>query len=165
MNKFASFIQATRLKQLAIVFFAGVMLMVTTACSGAAQARMPADTAVGGTVGETVGRDGGPNPVNQVQPYKGGMNNFDDTPPEQMRPDKAKALVDNAQSNIDNKARTPKIVDKAKELGQKVQQSADNVSDNVAGAGENAKYNAKTAGSSIEGVVNDAKRAVKNAID
>lgn len=48
MSKLASFIQATRLKQMAIVFLAGVMLLFTTACNGAAQATMP--TSQGQTV-------------------------------------------------------------------------------------------------------------------
>ncbi len=205
MHKFAAFIQASRFKQIAIVFFAGVMLSLNTACSGAAQAKMPVQGEVS---------DGGPNPAGQTQPYKGGMNNFDDTPPGQIPTDKAKTLIDNAQRNIQDKDprnatlyknpsyavdRTKDTIgnavttrannakeeaqkagdrlsktgeraaEKTKELGQKIQKGAEDVGDNVGnsvvGAGEDTKYKTKQAGKSLKEMANDAKSAVKDAID
>jgi len=128
MNKIASFIKATRLKQIAIAFFAGVMLLLNTACSNAAQATMPVP-------GER--SDGGSNPVNQNQPYTGGMNNFDDTPPGQIPSDKAKSLIDNAQRNI--QAKEPRNAKLYKDPGYAVERTKDTLGDAVTSRTNNAK--------------------------
>lgn len=141
MSKLASFIQATRLKQMAIVFLAGVMLLFTTACNGAAQATMPTSQGQTG--------DGGPNPANQVQPYKGGMNNFDDTPPGQIPTDKAKALVENAQRNITSNDPTkadPRNADLYKNPGYAAERTKNTLGNAVTERANNAKEEAQKVG-------------------
>ncbi|MER3433836.1 MAG: hypothetical protein C4288_10475 [Leptolyngbya sp. ERB_1_1] len=136
MNKIASFIKATRLKQIAIVFFAGVMLLLNTACSNAAQATTPVQ-------GET-GDGGGPHPVNQTQPYTGGMNNFDDTPPGQIPSDKAKSLIDNAQRNIqDQDPRNAKLY---KNPSYAAERTKDTLGDAVTSRANNVKEEAQKVG-------------------
>lgn len=126
MNKIASFVKSLRLKQIALVFFAGVMLLLNTACNGPAQAK---DT-------DALG-DGGPHPANQVQPYKGGMNNFDDTPPEQIPANKAKSLVDNAQRNIQDK--DPRNAKLYKNPGYAAERTTDKLGNDLKERVDNAK--------------------------
>lgn len=136
MNKIASFIKAARLKQIAIVFFAGVMLLLNTACSGAAQAKAPGD--------------GGPNPVGQTQPYEGGMNNFSDTPPGQVPSEKAKSLVDNAKRNIETSddplKANPRNAKLYKNPGYAAERTKDTIGNAVTERADNAKEEAQKVG-------------------
>ena len=137
MNKLASFIRATRLKQVAIVFLAGVVLLLTTACNGATQATMPP------------AGDGGPNPANQVQPYKGGMNNFDDTPTGQIPTDKANELVENAERNITSNDPTkadPRNADLYKKPGYAAERTKDTLGNAVTERANNVKEEAQKVG-------------------
>lgn len=141
MKKIASFIKAIRLKQIAIVFFAGVMLLLNTACSNAAQAKMPKTQ-----------MDDGPHPVGQTQPYEGGMNNFSDTPPGQIPTDKAKALVDNAKRNITSDDPTkaePRNAELYKNPGYAVERTKDTLGNAVNSRANNAKEEAKKVGDRI----------------
>jgi uncharacterized protein YjbJ (UPF0337 family) len=170
-----------RLKQLAIVFLAGVVLFLSTACSGAAQATMPSSS------GTAVDND--PHPVNQTQPYKGGMNNYDDTPPEQIPSAKAKSLIDNAQRNIQaSEPRNAKLYKDpgyaaertANELGGTLKERANNVKettkdiidrgtgnikDNVKDAADDAAYKSKQAAKDLKARAQDTVDAAKDAID
>lgn len=192
MNKIASFVKTLRLKQLAIAFLAGVVLLLNTACAGSAQAKLPTDKAV--STDKTANYD--PHPVNQTQRYKGGMNNFDDTPPEQIPANKAKSLIDNAQRNIDDKdprnaklyknpgyaadrtadelggslkARTENAKDSAKSLVDRgttsVDRGASNIKDNVTNAVDDASYKSKQAAENLKSGARKAVDAAKDAID
>jgi len=138
MSKLASFIKSLRLKQIAIGVFAGVMLLLNTACSNAAQAKMPPQT-----------DDGGPHPVGQVQPFEGGMNNFSDTPPGQIPTDKAKALVDNAERNItsdDPTKANPRNAKLYKNPEYAAERTKDTIGNAVTSRANNAKEEAKKVG-------------------
>ncbi|MBE9013470.1 hypothetical protein IQ250_25080 [Pseudanabaenaceae cyanobacterium LEGE 13415] len=150
MSKLASFIKSLRLKQLAIVFFAGVMLLLNTACSNAAQAKMPPTQA-----------DEGPHPVGQVQPYEGGMNNFSDTPPGQIPTEKAKALVDNAERNItsdDPTKANPRNADLYKNPGYAAERTKDTIGNAVTSRANNVKEEAQKVGERLN---NSGERAVE----
>ncbi|MCU0549151.1 MAG: hypothetical protein MUC48_07370 [Leptolyngbya sp. Prado105] len=177
MNKIASFVKALRLKQITIALLAGVVLLLNTACSGSAQAKMP--TAV----------DNDPHPVNQNQPYTGGMNNYDDTPPGQIPSEKAKSLIDNAQRNINaDEPRNAKLYknpgyaaertadelgDTLKERAKNAQESAKgivdrgttNLKDNVRDAVDDATYKSKQAAKDLTNKAQDTVDAAKDAID
>lgn len=192
MNKIASFVKTLRLKQLAIAFLAGVVLLLNTACAGSAQAKLPTDRAV--STDKTVDYDS--RPVNQTQRYKGGMNNFDDTPPEQIPANKAKSLIDNAQRNVDStdprnaklyknpgyaaertadelggaaKARTNNAKESAKSLVDRGTTSIDrgtsNIKDNVSDAIDDAGYKSKQAAEDLKSGARRAVNAAKDAID
>jgi hypothetical protein len=166
MSKIASFVKALRLKEITIAFLAGAMLLLNTACSGAAQAKMPSI-------------DNDPHPVNQNQPYKGGMNNYDDTPPGQIPSEKAKSLVDNAKRNLDQNSGNAleKISD---ELGNStgegvnritetakgaVSRGTQNIKDNVKGAADEAVAQSKRTAKTLSDKAQDAVDAAKDAID
>lgn len=150
MNKIASFVKTLRLKQLAIVFLAGVVLLLNTACAGSAEAKLPSNDRTAGAQGRVVSND--PHPVNQTQPYKGGMNNFDDTPPEQIPANKAKSLVNDAQRNIN---RGPADIGRA----------ASNIKDNVKDAADDVNYKSKQAAETLKSGARNAVEAAKDAID
>ncbi|MGG6266375.1 DUF6658 family protein [Leptolyngbya sp. AN03gr2] len=150
MSKLASFIKALRLKQIAIVFFAGVMLLLNTACSNSAQAKMPPQT-----------DDGGPHPVGQAQPFEGGMNNFSDTPPGQIPTDKARELVDNAERNItsdDPRNADPRNAKLYKNPGYGVERTKDTIGNAVTSRANNVKEEAQKVG---ERLSNSGERAVE----
>jgi hypothetical protein len=158
------------------VVLAGVLLLVTTACSG---------------ISKQVSNltDRGPNPVGQVQPYEGGMNNFRDVDPQRMdtsRADaKAKALKERAESNIRNKragsveqyvenyrSGTP-LNQRVENLGKDIQRGVDNLSEDARNMGdrasdktgralENAKNNTQAAG---KDAVRDTVKAAERATD
>lgn len=174
MSKIASVVKALRLKEITIAFLAGVVLLLNTACSGAAQAKMPSSS-----TSTSVGNGNDPHPVNQTQPYKGGMNNYDDTPPGQIPSEKAKSLVDNAKRNVDARAgnafektsdelgdtmgeRVNRVTETAKNaVGRGTQNIKDNVKDAVDDAAYQSKRTTKTLSDKAQDAIDAAKDTVK----
>lgn len=83
-------------KSMLIVCLAGVLLLSSTACSNA------------GTLASKANKGGeGIDVPGQVQPYKGGMNNFSDVDNNRLNTKgtdaKAKALIDSAQRRLNQK--------------------------------------------------------------
>jgi hypothetical protein len=164
------------LSRVLAVFLAGVLLLMTTACSGISR-----------QASNITNR--GSNPPGQVQPYEGGMNNFRDVDPQRMdtsRTDaQAKALKDRVESNIRNKRAdnvgqyvenyrtgTP-LNERVENLGKDIQRGAENlsqdaknlgdrVSDKTGRALENAKANTQAAG---RDAVRDTVKATERATD
>ena len=188
MNKLVSIFKSIRLRQVLTVFLAGVLLVITTACAGNAQAKMPQ----GGATGSA-----GSNPVGQNQPYEGGMNNFSDTAPGQAAKgtaEKTKALIDRAERDINTKGvdsvdqyvdnfrsgapldeRVRKLTDDVKEgaknavddvkgVGDRVSNSANRVSDRTARGAKNAAENIKdNTGDAAKRTSRSIKDTVKDA--
>ncbi len=192
MNKLVSVIKSIRLGQVLTAFLAGILLFVSTACAGNAQARVPQSE---------VSRGAGSNPVGQNQPYEGGMNNFSDTAPGQAAKGtagKTKALVDRAERDINTKGidsvdqyvdnyrsgaplgeRTKKLTDNvkgaakntaddAKALGDRASNASENTlkgAKNAAGnIKDNTEYAAKDAARSAKGVAKEAAQATEDAV-
>jgi hypothetical protein len=183
MNKVTSWLNSIRLDRIVTAFLVGLLVFVSTACSGNVLAKTADE------IREEV-------PSSAVtNEYKGGMNDYSDVDP-RFNPSasnaKAKALVDNAQKNIDEKSidsaeqyvenyrsGTP-LGERVKRLGEDIGESADNVGKEAAkGAQENVQ-NAQEAGKGLKdkgiqtkentkdaakGTAKDAKRAVDNASD
>jgi hypothetical protein len=143
MKKLASFIKVVRLKQIAIAFFAGAMLLLNTACSSPAQAQQPIQRQAG---------DGGPHPVGQTQPYQGGMNNFSDTPPGQAPSGKVDKLVENAKRNItsnDSRDANPRNAKLYKNPDYAAERTKDTIGDAITSRANNAKEEAKKVGERV----------------
>lgn len=176
MSKVVSFFKSIRLGQILTVFLAGVLVLFTTACNGTAQAKQPQlDTA----------KDAGPNPVGQVQPYQGGMNNFSDTAPGQAAKgtaEKTKALIDRAEKDINTKGidsvdqyvdnyrngapiqeRTKNILDSAKDAAGNVKEDAKGVSAKAAKAGDRAADRTAELGSKLQNGADNVKENTKQA--
>lgn len=178
MNKVISFVKSIRLKQILTVFFAGVLLFLNTACSASAQAKMP---------DKTMGASEDPHPVNQVQPYQGGMNNYSDTAPGQAArgtAERTKALIDRAERDINTKRvdsvdqyvenyrtgapiqeRTKNIIDNVKEAAGDAASDARGVGDRVSKSGERAADRTKELGSRLQQGANDVSDNLKVSND
>ncbi len=155
MSKIVSFFKSIRLKQILTVFLAGVVLLLNTACTRA-QATMP---------------DPGPHPVGQNQPYKGGMNNFEDAAPGAVvegTPDKVKALVDNAERNLtsdDPRDANPRNNELIKNPGKAVERTKDTLGDAITTRANNVKEEAKKVGDRVAGTGERAAEKTKEIGD
>ncbi|MBD2021515.1 hypothetical protein H6F43_15150 [Leptolyngbya sp. FACHB-36] len=163
-NLFAS------LKQVLMVVLAGVLLLVGTACSRVASAKVPAnDRMVPG----------------QVQPFEGGMNNFTDVDKTRLDTSevdaKAKALTDRVKTNIDEKRAdnvdqyvenyrtgTP-LNERVENIGKDARRGAENATDDVKQAtdrlGDKTARTADDAKSTADRVGNQTGRALDNVKD
>lgn len=143
MNKIIAWVKGIRLDRILTVFMAGLLVFVSTACSGGASAKTADEVRPEVPSGAVTNK------------YKGGMNNYSDVDPrfnEKGAQSKAKGLVDNAQRNIDEKSvdspgqyvenyrsGTP-VGERVKRIGENVGKAAGNVKEDVAkGAQENAQ--------------------------
>ena len=112
-------------------------MFLGTACSNAAQAQMPSDQ----------NAKPGPNPVGQTQPFVGGMNNFNDTAPGAAvkgSGEKAKALIDNAERNIN--ADEPRNAQLYKNPGRAVERTKETLGNSVKEGTESLKGEAQKLG-------------------
>lgn len=189
MNKLISAIKSIRLGQVLTAFLAGVLLLISTACTGNAQAKMPQGDMT---------RGAGSNPVGQKQPYEGGMNNFSDTAPGQAAKgtaEKTKALIDRAKRDINTKGvdsvdqyvdnyrsgaplgeRTKKITDNVrgaaqntaddvKGLGDRVSNATDRAGDKSKELGQNLKNGAENMAENTKRAGDSTARSAKNAAE
>lgn len=159
MSKIVAFFKSIRLKQILTAFLAGAVLLLNTACANGAQAKMAPDA------------DPGPHPVGQVQPYEGGMNNFEDAAPgatAKGTPDKVKSLVDNAERNItsdDPTKANPRNAELYKNPGKAVERTKDTLGDAITTRANNAAEEAKKVGERVAGTGERAAAKTKEIGD
>lgn len=162
MNKLISTLKAIRLNQIFTVFLAGILVLVSTACSRT------------DTIADKLPGNRGPNTPGQTQPYKGGMNNFNDVDSSRLNTEaatKAKALKDKVQSRINQKGinGADDLVDnvraadpgkQAQRFGKDVRNQAEDVKDNLKQFGDrgskNLERNAGRAADKVERAVDNA---------
>jgi len=124
MSTLKTWLRNIRLDRILTAFMVGILMFVSTACSGGAQAK------TSDQIKEEV-------PSSAVtNEYKGGMNDYSDVDPRRNTTEantKAKALVDNAKRNT-----TEKIVDSPQQLGDRVKGVGNKVGDAVGNIKENA---------------------------
>lgn len=148
MNKILSFFKSIQLARVLMVAAVSVLLVFSTACSRA-------NATDASSMKDPSGSS--PNPPGQVQPYKGGMNNFDDVDTTRMDKTsvdaKAKALKDRVERNINEKgidspeqyvknyrSGTP-LNERVENIGKDLGQTADDIKDNLQGFGERGPKN------------------------
>ena len=170
MNKVISWLKSIRLDRILTVFLAGVLLLVSTACGGSKVLAKNADDVRQEVPGGAV-----------TSPYRGGMNNYSDVDPRKdtsAAQAKAKALVDNAQRNIDKKSvdspdqyvenyqsGTP-LGERVRRLGEDIGEAAENVTDEASGRTQNtARKAADAAQSKVQSDIANTKRSMSNAAD
>lgn len=138
-------LKSLRLSQTVIVLLAGILVLFSTACSRA------------DTVADRLPGNGGPNTPGQSQPYKGGMNNFNDDASNRLNTEaaaKAKALKDKVESRLNQKGinspndlvdnvRTANPGKQVQRLGDDVRQQAEDVKDNLQTFGDRGSKNVK----------------------
>jgi len=156
MHKVIPWRKTIRLDRVLTAFLVGIMVFVSTACSGTASAKT-ADEIRQEVPGSAV-----------TSTYKGGMNDYSDVDPRQnttKAQTKAKALIDNAQKNINTKS-----VDSPEQyvenyqsgtpLGERIQQIGENIGDSI----DNLKeYVSKGTDENIQRTQENAQNAAENA--
>ncbi|MBW4693045.1 MAG: hypothetical protein KME27_14925 [Lyngbya sp. HA4199-MV5] len=171
MKKLVSTLKAMRLSQVVTVFLVGVLVLFSTACS---RTDTIADRLPGNSGSDTPG---------QSQPYKGGMNNFNDNASNRVNTEaaaKAKALRDKVQSRVNSKGvnspddladnvRSANPGKQAQRFGADVRQQAEDVKDNLQTFGDrgvkNVKRNTDNALDNAADATKDNVNATKRAID
>lgn len=172
MNRIFSFLKRIQLNRVLAVAAVGLLMLFSTACSRADAT----DTA-------TLKELNSPNPPGQTQPYKGGMNNFDDV--DTTRFDKAdvdakaKALKERVERNINQKgidspeqyvenfrSGTP-LQERIENIGDDIGQSANDIKENLQQVGErgskNLERNVKDATGQSSQMFDQAKQNTKAA--
>ncbi len=166
MNKVINSLKNIRLDRILTICLVGLLVLVTTACSGGASAKT-ADQIREEVPGSAVTNE-----------YKGGINSYSDVDPRQSTQGaeaKAKALVDNAQRNIDEKgidspeqyvenytSGTP-LPERVRRIGEDVGEAAKNVTEDVSkGAQKNAQQTKATAQDTAEKAKSTAQDAAVN---
>jgi uncharacterized protein YjbJ (UPF0337 family) len=178
MHKLMAWLKNIRLERVLTAFLVGLLLFVSSACSNKVQAKT-ADQ-----IREEV-------PSNAVtNQYKGGMNNYSDVDPRKNTTEantKAKALVDNAKKNINEKSvdsleqygqnyrsGTP-IGERVKRIGEDVSNSVENLKENVSkgtqknlrqtqGLVDDVKTQAIQTKENAKDATKDAAKSVKRAV-
>lgn len=146
MSKVIAWLKNIRLDRILTVFMAGLLLFVSTACSGGASAKT-ADELRQEVPGSAV-----------TNKYEGGMNDYSDVDPRQNRTGaqtKAKGLVDkaqkeNAEKSVDSteqyvenyRSGTP-LGERVKRLGEDVGESAKEVTEGVSKGTQKGLQNIK----------------------
>ncbi|MBD2184923.1 DUF6658 family protein [Aerosakkonema funiforme] len=156
MNKVVSFIKQFNFLRVLTVFFAGVILFVSTACgSPSVQAkaldRNPRPEIPEGAVTNT---------------YKGGMNDFSDVDPrfdESKANKKADRLVNNAEHNIEYRADSPEQYGRNYRSGTPLGERVQNIGENIGESATNtAKDVAKGTRRGIENIKDNSQDAAKD---
>lgn len=155
MNRLTAFIKKIRLGQLLTVFLAGILMFVSTACSGT-------DVIAGKTsdpTGKTSDQIREEVPSGAVtSEYKGGQNQYSDVDP--RNPDmtkteaKAKMLKDEAQRRIDTKA--------SSNVGENVRRVADEGPDKLKQAGDKLKEDVRAAKQNVDEFGKNTQKGMAN---
>jgi hypothetical protein len=166
MKKVNSWLKSIRLDRILTIFLAGILLFVSTACGSSNVLAKTSDD-----VREEV-------PSSAVtNPYKGGMNDYSDVDPRRDTSEakaKAKALIENAQKNIDNKSvdsreqyvenyksGTP-LGERVRRVGEDIGESAENVAEGVSKGTKKGIQNIKENAQEAPGYV---KQTAKETAD
>lgn len=171
MKQLIDTLKSLRLSQAVVVVLAGVLVLFSTACSRA------------DTIADRLPGNSGPNTPGQSQPYKGGMNNFNDDASKRLNTEaaaKAKALKDKVESRLNkngvsspddlaDNVRNANPGKQAQRAGADVRQTAEEVKDNLQTFGDRGAKNVKrNAGNALDNASNaakDATSAAKNKVD
>ena len=166
MKKVITWLKSIRLDRILTVFLAGILLFVSTACGSSKVLAKTSDN-----VREEV-------PSSAVSnPYKGGMNDYSDVDARRDTSEskaKAKALIENAQKNIDEKSvdsreqyvenyksGTP-LGERVRRLGEDIGESAENVAEGVSKGTKKGIQNIKENAQEAPGYV---KQTAKETAD
>jgi hypothetical protein len=178
MNKVVSWLKSIRLDRIITICMAGLLMLVSTACSGNASAKTPDLAPTADQIRQEV-------PSGAVtNRYEGGMNEYSDVDPRKDTSEakaKAKGLIDNAQRNINEKSidspeqyvenyRTgAPLGERVKRIGENIGKAAGDVGEQASqGTRENLE-NAKAAGrdtaENTQQAVKDTAQSAKSKVD
>jgi gas vesicle protein len=164
MSKIFSFLKGFQFSRVVIIAAMSFLMLFSTACSRASATDVK-------NMKDPSGAQ--PKPPGQVQPYKGGMNNFDDVDTNRFDKNsvdaKAKALRDTVERNINQKgidspeqyvknyrSGTP-LNERIENIGEDLGQTANDAKDNLQRFGERGSKNLER---NVKGVPEQAARTV-----
>ena len=163
MKRLTAFLKKIRAVQILTVFLAGILVLVSTACSRPDVTAGQTDVIVGKggdpRVGKTADQVREEVPSGAVtSEFKGGMNDYSDVDPrnEKLTTQEAKAqlLKEQAQHRIDTKS--------SNNVGENVRRVADDAPDKLTKVGEKVKDDARTAQSKAENFGDKTKQGFSN---
>ena len=155
MKKVITWLKSIRVDRILTVFLAGVLLFVSTACGSTKVLAKTADEVRQEVPSRAI-----------TNTYKGGMNDYSDVDPRRDTSEakaKAKALIDNAQSNIDEKSvdspeQYAKNYRSGTPLGERVRRLGEDI-------GESAEEVAEGASKGVQKGVQNIKENAQKAPD
>lgn len=160
MNRLTAFIKKIRLGQLVTVFLAGILVFVSTACSGT--------DVIAGKTSDQLREEVPSEAVTSV--YKGGQNQYSDVDPRNANMTqteaKAKMLKDEAQRRIDTKASSnvgENVRRVASEGPNKLKQAGDKLDEDVRAAKQNVDEFSKNTQKGIANVKENTREGLKGA--
>jgi ElaB/YqjD/DUF883 family membrane-anchored ribosome-binding protein len=160
MKRLTAFLKKIRAVQILTVFLAGILVLVSTACSRPDVTAGKTDVITGDPrVGKTADQIREEVPSGAVtSEFKGGMNDYSDVDPrnEKLTTQEAKAqlLKEQAQHRIDTKS--------SNNVGENVRRVADDAPDKLTQVGEKVKDDASTAQSKAENFGDKTKQGLAN---
>ncbi|MFB8787584.1 MAG: DUF6658 family protein [Potamolinea sp.] len=161
MNKIIVWLNSIRLDRILTAFLVGILMFVSTACSGGASAKtadqIRQEVPSGAVTSE----------------YKGGMNDYSDVDPRQNTAGaqaKAKALIDNAQKNINQKSvdSVDQYVENYRSgapLGERVRKIGENVGDSAKNLKEDVAKGSKENFENLQDVTKDLGYKAKDTAE
>lgn len=180
MNRIIAAIKKIRLGQVVMTCLAGILLFVSTACSGAVQAKGPDGVVTGKRqqvpAGELAvpGKKENPRPEvpggtatspdsDVINRFQGGptMNEFSDVDPRasdlaKSAASKAEALRENAERNV---------IDQTSNVGENTRRILDKKGENVEQAGTNLKRSFESATEKAQGTAEDLAKGTKRGTE
>jgi hypothetical protein len=182
MNRLTAFVKKVRLGQIITVFLAGILVLVSTACS---RTDVIADKTAGKTPTADRIREEVPSRA-VTSEYKGGMNDYSDVDPRDKKVTtaeaKAQLLKEQAQHRIDYKSSNnvgenlrrvgDEGPDKLKQIGNKVNEDARAAKRNAEEFGENTqkglaniKENTREGMKGAKEIAKDATQGIRETAD
>ena len=160
MKRLTAFLKKIRAVQILTVFLAGILVLVSTACSRPDVTAGKTDVITGDPrVGKTADQIREEVPSGAVtSEFKGGMNDYSDVDPRNKKVTteeaKAQLLKEQAQHRIDTKS--------SNNVGENVRRVADDAPDKLTQVGEKVKNDASTAQSKAENFGDKTKQGFAN---
>jgi len=160
MKRLTAFVKKIRAVQILTVFLAGILVLVSTACSRPDVTAGKTDVITGDPrVGKTADQIREEVPSGAVtSEFKGGMNDYSDVDPRNKKVTteeaKAQLLKEQAQHRIDTKS--------SNNVGENVRRVADDAPDKLTQVGEKVKNDASTAQSKAENFGDQTKQGFAN---
>lgn len=153
MDRVIARIKNINLGKIITVFLSVIIMFVSTACSGGAQAKTPAPGKTADQVRHEV-------PSGAVtSEYKGGMNDYSDLDPRADFSDKqakAKGLVDLTERQV---------IDETDDVGTNTKRILDKKGENARDLGKNAKEDFQDAGDKAQKSVRDFSKGTQRGIE
>ena len=160
MKRLTAFLKKIRAVQILTVFLAGILVLVSTACSRPDVTAGKTDVITGDPrVGKTADQIREEVPSGAVtSEFKGGMNDYSDVDPRNKKVTteeaKAQLLKEQAQHRIDTKS--------SNNVGENVRRVADDAPDKLTQVGEKVKDDARTAQSKADDFGDKTKKGLAN---